>query len=361
MALARSCWGTGPILLKKQLHEGFEIGPQTPLAGEVAKMFCDMTGNERMTFCNTGSEAVMAAMRVARTVTGRKKVALFANAYHGMFDEVLVKGFKRGGVPHSSPVAPGIPREKVANVTVLDYGTAESLEWIRQNVKDLAAVLVEPVQSRHPHLQPLEFLQEIRKITEESGSALIFDEVVTGFRVHPGGCQALFGIRADLATYGKVVAGGMPIGILAGKAQFMDALDGGAWHFGDDSFPEVGVTFFAGTFVRHPLALAAVKAVLQHLKSEGPELQERVSNRMQYMVQTINEFFEQKGIPTRLANFKSVCYFSFPPEERFASLFYYYLRLKGIHLLEGFPVFLTTTHADEDIEKVIRAFKESAV
>ena len=94
-------------------------------------------------------------------------------------------------------------------MTVLEYGAPESLEWIRQNANDLAAVLVEPVQSRHPHLQPREFLQEVRKITESSGSALIFDEVVTGFRAHPGGCQALFGIRADLATYGKVVAGGM--------------------------------------------------------------------------------------------------------------------------------------------------------
>src|SRR5208283_4168908 len=131
--------GFGPIMLghrpdfikkaiEQQLHEGFEIGPQSPLAGEVAEMFCAMTGNERMTFCNTGSEAVMAALRVARTVTGRNKVVLFAGAYHGMFDEVLVKGFKKGGVPQSAPVAPGIPREKVANVTVLDYGTAESLE-----------------------------------------------------------------------------------------------------------------------------------------------------------------------------------------------------------------------------------------
>ena len=157
--------GFGPIMLghrpdfvekavEQQLHEGFEIGPQSPLAGEVAKMFCEMTGNERMTFCNTGSEAVTAALRVARTVTGRNKVVLFAGAYHGMFDEVLVKGFKKAGVPQSAPVAPGIPREKVANVIVLDYGTPESLEWIRQNAGELAAVLVEPVQSRHPHLQP---------------------------------------------------------------------------------------------------------------------------------------------------------------------------------------------------------------
>jgi len=364
--------GFGPIFLghrpkfvtdaiEEQLKKGFEIGPQTPLAGEVAELFCEITGNERMTFCNTGSEAVMAALRVARTVTGRKKVALFANAYHGMFDEVLVKGFKRGGAPHSSPVAPGIPQEKVDNVLVLDYGTPEALELIRQNAKDLAAVMVEPVQSRHPEMVLPEYLKEIRRITEQSGTALIFDEVVTGFRTHPGGCQALFGIRADLATYGKVVAGGMPIGILAGQAAFMDALDGGKWQFGDESYPEVGVTFFAGTFVRHPLTLAAVKAVLLYLKEQGPALQERVSERAGKMTRRINEFFEQRAIPTRLANFKSVCYFTFPAEERFATLFYYYLRLKGIHVLEGFPCFLTTTHSDADIEKVVRAFQESAV
>jgi len=362
--------GFGPIMLghrpdfveqaiAKQLHEGFEIGPQTPLAGEVAQLFCQMTGNERMSFCNTGSEAVMAALRVARTVTGRSKVVLFAGAYHGMFDEVLVKSVKKAGVPHSAPVAPGIPRESLTNVVVLDYGTAESIEWIRQNANDLAAVLVEPVQSRHPHLQPREFLQEIRKITQESGAALIFDEVVTGFRAHLGGCQALFGVRADLATYGKVVAGGMPIGILAGRAAFMDALDGGAWHFGDDSYPEVGVTFFAGTFIRHPLTLAAMKAVMQHFQQQGPGLQERLTERTTKLVKTINEFFELQQVPTRIENFASFFYFALPVEERFASLFYYFLRAKGIHVLEGFPCFLSTAHTDADLEKIIAAFKES--
>ena len=365
--------GFGPIMLghrpefveraiAKQLHEGFEIGPQTPLAGEVAQLFCQMTGNERMTFCNTGSEAVMAAVRVARTVTGRSKIVLFAGAYHGMFDEVLVKSVKtKQGVPHSAPVAPGIPRENLSNVVVLDYGTAESLEWIRQNAKDLAAVLVEPVQSRHPHLQPREFLQDIRKITEESGAALIFDEVVTGFRSHLGGCQALFGVRADLATYGKVVAGGMPIGILAGKAAFMDALDGGAWHFGDDSYPDVGVTFFAGTFIRHPLTLAAMKAVMQHFQQQGPGLQERLNERTAKLVKTINNFFEEQQVPTRIEHFASLFYFALPAEERFASLFYYFLRAKGIHVLEGFPCFLSTAHTDADLEKVATAFKESVL
>ena len=158
--------------------------------------------------------------------------------------------------------------------------------------------------------------------------------------MHPGGCQALFGIRADLATYGKVVAGGMPIGILAGEAQFMDALDGGMWQYGDDSYPEVGVTFFAGTFVRHPLAVAAAKAVLQHFKEQGPALQERLNERTAVLVRRLNELIERYNIPTRIESFGSFFYFSFAAEERFASLFYFYLRDKGIHVREGFPLLL---------------------
>jgi amino acid adenylation domain-containing protein len=362
--------GFGPIMfghrpdfveraVAKQLQEGFEIGPQTLLAGEVAKMICEFTGNERATFCNTGSEAVIAAMRVARTVTGRNKVVFFAGDYHGMFDEVLVKGFNRGGIPQSVPVAPGIPRESVSNVTVLEYGAPESLEWIRANASSLAAVMVEPVQSRHPNLQPIQFLKQLRQITEQAGACLIFDEVVTGFRVHPGGCQALFDIRADLATYGKVLAGGMPIGVLAGKRQFMDALDGGMWQFGDDSYPEAGVTFFAGTFVRHPLTLAAAKAVLEHFKEQGPELQRDLSERTGKMVQRLNQIIEKNNVPTRIEQFASIFHFSFPPDFRFGSLFYYHLRAKGIHLLEGFPCFLTTMHTDADIDRIVRAFEET--
>jgi len=362
--------GFGPIMLghrpdfveraiEQQLHEGFEIGPQTPLAGEVAEMFCEMTGNERMSFCNTGSEAVIAALRVARTVTGRSKVVLFAGSYHGMFDEVLVKGVKGADTPRSLPIAPGIPRESVGNVVVLDYGTSESLEWIRSHASELAAVLVEPVQSRHPNLQPLEFLRDIRKITQDSGAALIFDEVVTGFRVHPGGCQALFDIRADLATYGKVLAGGMPIGVLAGKSQFMDALDGGAWQFGDDSYPSVGVTFFAGTFHRHPLTLSAVKAVLEHFRQHGPQLQQQLSAKTASLVSALNALFEKGGVPSRIENFGSIFYFSFPTDFPLGSLLHYHLREKGIYILEGFPCFLTTAHSDADIATIIRAFDES--
>jgi amino acid adenylation domain-containing protein len=362
--------GFGPIMLghrpsyveeaiEKQLHEGFEIGPQTALAGEVAKALCEMTGNERATFCNTGSEAVIAAMRLARTISGKSRVVFFAGDYHGMFDEVLVKGFKRAGVPQSAPIAPGIPRESVSNMTVLEYGSQESLEWIRAHANELAAVLVEPVQSRHPNLQPVEFLRELRRITENADVCLIFDEVVTGFRSHPGGCQALFDIRADLATYGKVVAGGMPMGILAGKARYMDALDGGMWQYGDDSFPETGVTFFAGTFVRHPLAMAACAAVLKHLKEQGPELQQSLTQRTAGLIARLNSLLTANEVPTRIETFCSFFYFSFPSDFRFSSLFYYHLRARGIHLLEGFPCFLTTEHSDADLDRIVRAFEET--
>src|SRR5262249_54988958 len=342
----------------EQLKSGFEIGPQSPLAGKVAKMICEFTGMERATFCNTGSEAVMAALRLSRTVTGRNKIVMFAGSYHGTFDEVLVKGTTKGGTPRAVPIAPGIPKAKAENIVVLDYGTAESLAFIREHAHELAAVLVEPVQSRHPALQPREFLQEVRQITLEAGTALIFDEVVTGFRTHPGGVQALFGIRADLATYGKVLAGGLPIGVLAGNSKFMDALDGGSWSYGDESFPETGVTFFAGTFVRHPLALAATLAVLEHLKASGPELQQRLTAETASLVHTLNQFCEQNGVPTKIESFGSIFYFGFPREVRFGTLFYHQRGKKGTHIKEGFPCFLTTAPPQEDIAHIVQAFKE---
>ncbi len=212
--------------VRQQLDDGYDIGPQHPLAGPVADLVCELTGFDRAGLCNTGSEAVMAAVRIARTVTGRSTVVLFSGSYHGTFDEVVVRPGKGGkGIPG----APGIMRGMFGDVRVLDYGTPESLEFIRANADDLAAVLVEPVQSRRPEFRPVDFLKEVRAITERSGTCLIFDEVITGFRSALGGAQQLFGIRADLASYGKVIGGGMPVGVIAGKRQFMDALDGGAW------------------------------------------------------------------------------------------------------------------------------------
>ena len=247
-----------------------EIGPTSPLSGEVAALLCELTGMERAAFCNTGSEAMTGALRIARTVTGRSRIVYFRESYHGIADEVLGRPTPNGAMP----VAPGIPPEAVANALILEYGDPRSLEIIAAHANEIAAVLVEPVQSRRPGFQPREFLHELRALTARQGIALIFDEVITGFRCALGGAQEYFGVKADIATYGKVIGGGLPIGAIAGRAGFMDAFDGGHWSFGDGSFPEAAVTFFAGTFVRHPLALAAARAVLTHLKQNGNALQQ---------------------------------------------------------------------------------------
>ena len=339
----------------KQIDEGVAIGPQSPLAGEVAAQICELTGNDRVTFCNTGSEAVMAAIRVARTVTGRDRIIYFAGDYHGTFDEVLVRNTPRGTVP----LAPGIPLANTGNVVVLEYGADASLDYIRKNASEIAAVLIEPVQTRNPGLQPIAFIKTVRQITEQAEIAMIIDEVVTGFRLAPGGVQESFGVRADLATYGKVIGGGYPIGVLSGKAQFMDALDGGTWQYGDASIPEVGVTFFAGTFVRHPQALAAARAVLNHLKAAGPQLQADLNRKTAELATRLDNFFVERGVPSRIHHFASWFYFTFHGDARLGSLLYYAMREKGVHIQEGYPCFLTTAHSDADLERVEAVFRET--
>lgn len=344
--------------VKRQIDAGYEIGPMHPLAGEVCRLVCELTGQDRAALCNTGSEAVLGAMRIARTVTGREKIVVFSGSYHGINDEVIVRGTKK---LRSVPAAPGILRNTSENVLVLDYGTPETLQVIRERAHELAAVLVEPVQSRRPDFQPVEFLKEVRAITAQAGAALIFDEVITGFRSHPGGAQALFGIRADIATYGKVVGGGYPIGVIAGKREFMDALDGGSWQYGDASTPTVGVTYFAGTFVRHPLTLAAAHASLLHMQQEGPALQQRLNERTAAMAAELNAFAEQVGAPVRVKQFASLWRTHFEEDYPLQDLLFAMMRSRGIHILDNFPCFFTTAHGEAEFRAITEAWKESVL
>ena len=343
MGFGTNLFGHSPDFLARamsnQLDHGVEVGPQSPIAGKVASLLCEFSGQERAAFCSSGSEAVLAAIRLARTVTGRTRIAT-TSGYHGINDEVLVRASVVDGVRRPVPIAPGIPQHAVDQVLVLDYGSPESLELLRAHAHELAAVLIEPVQARRPDLQPREFLQEVRKITAESGTALIFDELITGFRTAPGGAQAWFGIDADLVTYGKIIGGGLPIGAICGKAKYMDALDGGAWQYGDDSSPETGMTFFAGTYVRHPLSIRAALTVLTLLKREGPALQDELSARTTRFAQELNGWFEREQIPMRVTWFRSMVYFVFQQEFKYASLLFFHLRLKGLHIWEGRPVLL---------------------
>lgn len=342
--------------LLEQVENGYEIGPQHELAGQVSELICELTGMERVGLCNTGSEAVLGAMRIARTATSKDIIVAFTGSYHGIIDEVLVRGSKK---LKTYPAASGILSGNVQNMLILEYGTPESLKIIRERASEIAGVLVEPVQSRRPEFQPVEFLKDLRELTQQNDIALIFDEVITGFRSHPGGAQAVFGIKADIATYGKVVGGGLSIGVIAGRRNFMDTLDGGFWQYGDESIPEVGVTYFAGTFVRHPLALATALATLKYLKSEGGRLQEEMNLKTELLANRLNSIAESLRIPVYVVHFSSLWKIKFREEYPYAELLFTLMRKKNIHIWDGFPCFLTTAHTKDDIDAIVFAFEES--
>ncbi len=354
--------GYQPDFIKKalieQIEKGYEIGPQHVLAGEVSKLICEFTKHDRAALCNTGSEAVLGAMRIARTVTGRSLIVAFTGSYHGIIDEVLVRGTKK---LKTFPAAPGIMPEAVQNMLILDYGTESSLKIIKERADEIAAVLVEPVQSRRPEFQPIEFLKDLRTFTSKADIALIFDEIITGFRMHPGGTQALFGIKADIATYGKVVGGGISIGIIAGKKEYMDSLDGGYWEYGDDSYPEVGVTYFAGTFVRHPLALATAKASLLYMKEKGPKLQEDMNQKTHEFADKLQNICTKYNLPMYIARFGSLWKIKYKEEYAYSELLFALMREKGVHISDGFPCFIVETHTQEELGFVVQKFEESII
>ncbi len=342
--------------LKQQLDAGIETGPQSPLAGEVAELFCELTGNERCTFACTGSEAVLGAIRLARTVTGRDKVVMFEGGYHGISDEVISRP---GRDYQGMPASPGIPRESTSNMIVLPWGDNSSLELIKALGDELAAVLVEPVQSRMPEFHDQTFIQDLRAVTAQHETALILDEVVTGFRMAAGGIRERFDVDADLATYGKVVGGGFPIGMIAGKAKFMDALDGGYWAFGDDSVPECGVTFYAGTFVRHPLGLAAAKVVMEKIKSEGPQLYQQLEAKTADMASAAKAFIAELKCDVTFEEFASLFYITVPSHNHWGHMLFMLMRLDGIHIQHNRANFLTTEHSQEDVNTIVKAFKNA--
>lgn len=341
--------------LRAQIDKGYEVGPVQDYIGDAARLFTKLTRLERVAFCSTGSEAVSAAVRCARTVTGRDLVVSFNGDYHGIQDEVIVRpGPKGRGVP----AAGGIPFTNTAATLILDYGDPKSLEIIAARADEIAAVMVEPVQSRNMDLQPKEFLQECRRLADAAGYAFIMDEVITGFRAAPGGAQEYFGVPADLASYGKVFGGGMPVGAVAGKAKFMDALDGGGWQFGDGSVPEAGVTYFAGTFVRHPMTMAAVYAVLKYLDANR-ELQPTLIRRTTGFVARLNELCRETGAPLRFPHFSSTFRLEWTQDEPFYELFAVYLRERGLHTYDGRVQVMTTAHTDEVLEQLYGIFRSA--
>jgi amino acid adenylation domain-containing protein len=351
--------------IEEQLKRGIHVGPQSDLAEEVAGLIGELTGMPRVTFCNSGTEAVMTALRLVRAASGRTRVVTFSGSYHGHSDGTLALGRRQGSTWRSVPMAPGIPQYVADDVLVLPYGEPGSLDLIAEHASELAAVVVEPVQSRSPGLQPRAFLERLREITRAAGVALLFDEVITGFRIHPGGAQAWFGVQADLATYGKILGGGMPIGVVAGAATYLDRIDGGAWTFGDRSQPQVTKTFVAGTFCKHPLAMASALAVLRHLKKEGPRLQQELNDRTARLAASLNSVFAESGVPVATQHFGSLFRLALAGNTSYAyqplemDVLYHHLIGKGVYVWEGRTCFLSTAHSDRDIETIVAAVRSS--
>ncbi|MFK3978920.1 MupA/Atu3671 family FMN-dependent luciferase-like monooxygenase [Micromonospora sp. NPDC050397] len=342
--------------VREHLSRGIRLGPRSVDTGEAATLLSELTGMRRVAFANSGTEANSAAIRLARAATGRDTIVTFHGSYHGHADNVLGRSLGTGAERTTVAVSTGIPASAVADLVVLDYGTPESLETIEALGERLAAVIVEPVQSRHPTLRPAEFLLRLREITRRYGIVLMFDEMLTGFRPHPRGAQGLFGVAPDLATYGKLLGGGFPIGAIAGSADIMDGVDGGFWRYGDDSRPERETTFFGGTYIQHPVSMAAARAVLTRLKEQSPHLQQALNARTDRLVGTLNAFFEEEEYPVRLGHFGSQFRFEHRAD---LELLYHHLLLKGVYVWEWRNFFLSTEHTDDDVDTLVDAVRRS--
>jgi len=343
--------------IELQLTKSWSVGPISPLAGRLAKKISSATKTERVAFFNSGTEAIMVALRIAKAVTKKKKVIFFKGSYHGTFDSLLT--LKKN---HQTNIAkesiPGVTQSILNESYLFEYGSEESLTFIKKNKDTIAAVLAEPVQSRNPGLQPLSYLQELRLVTEDNNIALIFDEVITGFRIDLGGCQEYFNIRADIVTYGKVIGGGLPIGIVAGKSKFLDALDGGFWQYGDDSFPMVKSTFVAGTFCHHPLAMATSLKTLEILNSKNGKLLHQLNSVTANFCDRMNSFFKENGFKMSIVNFGSL--FRFYAPGRYKTI-YSQLLLNGVYIWEGRNCFLSLAHNEEIIASLEEKIKLSCI
>ncbi|MDF3289060.1 type I polyketide synthase [Streptomyces silvisoli] len=342
----------------EQLPRSFTLGPQVELTYRVAETFCRITGHDRVSFCNTGSEAVMGAVRLARLGTGRRKVAYFEKSYHGITDGMLGRrGEELGSV---SSMVDGVSPGALHDVVILPYNDQAALDYIAANSHEIAAVVCEPIQARNPVGQPAEFLRKLRRLTQDTGTVLIFDEMITGFRMHIRGAQGLFGIMPDLATYGKVLGGGLPVAAIAGKQALMDGLDGGSWGYGDQSAPTAETTFFGGTFQKHPLAMAAANATLDYLEEHEDTVYTELNDRTARVVGALSDLFVQHDVPYSLASIGSLWRFQYRGMSNLyhplpLEMLYHSLLADGIYMWEGRTFFMSAAHTDSDAERLIDA------
>jgi len=323
---------------KEWMEKGWErvkdlgpvLGPLHPIVADNIKLLKSISGMDEVSFHMSGTEAVMAAVRMARFNTRKKLIVCFSGAYHGWWDGVQ----------------PGLGSERSIDdcLTLKDMNPA-SLRVLRRRAKEIAAVLINPVQSFHPNLPPpsdtvlltsgvrktqdsasgyAEWLRTLREVCSECGIPLIFDEVFTGFRLAPGGAQEYFGVQADMVVYGKTVAGGMPIGLVCGKAALMRRFDPGH---------PMRLAYVVGTFSAHPAVMGAMNEFLKWLvQPDTAQLYRQANQRCDQWVRSSNQSFAESSLSIRIVNLATVWTVLFKEPGRYNWLLQYYLRGEDITL-----------------------------
>lgn len=341
--------------------EGLSYGAPTELETQLAHLVCQAVPSmDQVRMVNSGTEATMSAIRLARGYTGRDTLIKFEGCYHGHADSLLVKAGS-GALTLGIPTSPGVPKDAARHTLTLDFNNSEEVRRVFAESGDkIAAVIVEPVPGNMNCIAPAPgFLETLREVCDQSGAVLIFDEVMTGFRVGPGGAQELYGIRPDLTTLGKVLGGGLPVGAFGGRAEIMAHL------------APLGPVYQAGTLSGNPLAMSAGIATLK--KVGVPGFFDSLTETTRSLVTGLAEAAADAGVPLatesvcgmfglfftendRVSSFAQVMACD---SERFSTFFHGMLK-RGIYLApSAFEAgFVSVTHSEAEISETLTAAAE---
>lgn len=346
--------------VKKQAESGFSFGTPTELETEIAKLITErINGIDQIRMVSSGTEACMSAIRLARGFTGRDKIIKFEGCYHGHSDAFLIKAGS-GAITFGNPNSPGVTQGTAKDTLLARYNDLEQIEALFQNNEgEIAAIIIEPVAGNMGCVLPENnFLQNLRKICDENGTLLIFDEVMTGFRLAFGGAQERLGVKADIVTYGKVIGGGMPVGAFAAREEIMDYL------------APKGAVYQAGTLSGNPLAMRAGLETLKIILSEK-DFYLSLNAQTEKLASEVAKALDEKGIHhciNRLGSMMSV-FFDIDKVQNFDEAqnanhqkfnrFFHHLLNNGIYLPpSGYETWFISSHIqDAEIEKTVEAIR----
>ncbi len=347
--------------LKKQLEYGTSYGAPTEKEVEIAQLIVDSVPSiEKVRLVNSGTEATMSAIRIARGYTNRNKIIKFEGCYHGHVDSLLVRAGS-GALTFGTPDSPGIPEDFARLTLIAEFNNIESVKsLIKENKNEIACVILEPIPGNMGVIEPdIEFLKQLREITANEGIVLIFDEVMSGFRVSLGGAQQLYNILPDLTTLGKIIGGGLPVGAFGGKKEIMDYVA-----------PE-GKVYQAGTLSGNPLAVTAGIETLKILKDKNIYLKLEESSK--YLTDGMKTIIKNSNIPHCFKRVGSMFCLFFTNEnvtnfkkatssniELFAKYFAEMIK-EGIYIAPSQyeAGFLSTAHSKEDLDNTLKAFEKA--